>query len=115
MESTLLARRRRLSAWSSYGDQTTEPWPSRPRRVSSETQDAPEFLLRIDRAEPSRTSRCSPAASGLLSLTSPLAAPGARVDVEHHLIEIPAHRVGADLDGLGEQAQRLQLVDGGPA
>ena len=41
MESTLLTRRRRLSTWSSYGDQTTEPGPSRPRRVSSETQDAP--------------------------------------------------------------------------
>ena len=53
MESTLLARRRRLSAWSSYGYQTTEPGPSRPRRVSSEAPDAPGLLLRIDRAEPS--------------------------------------------------------------
>ena len=76
MESTLLARRRRLSAWRSYGDQTTEPGPSRPRGVSSEAPDAPGLLLRIDRAESSRTSRCSPAASGLLSLTSPRAARG---------------------------------------
>lgn len=58
---------------------------------------------------------CPARHSGLLPLTSPRAAPRARVDVIEDFVQVPPDRVRADLDGLWELAERHVLVDRGRA
>ena len=122
-ESTLFARRRRLRGWSLYRRQTTELPRAGPavcparhctRRGSCSGSIDPRRRAQVPAVQ---------TAAGLLSLTSlraaprarVLAAPRARVDVVEYFIQIPSHRVGADLDGLGEPAQTHVLVDRGNA